>query len=270
MKANSWVEHYYEGLEFFYWEPQHLGRKRAENATMYFADVRKHLRSMEVTLNQLMLQFFSLAPPSFRNRVFEKAMGQQPVSGEFSLSGWQLGDGWPKWSTCQPDFFFTAPSENRTVSIEMKTTTKSNVGQVLKYALLALAAEQKLGQEGMKHSLIFLGPTSFASLWASKDSIKSVGELRIATSQEQVAFIEKRPKEVRELMSRFCEIVSTLEFGFINYAEIAELLTDEYESAKASASEIHGRLLDGMLGELQRRKLVQEKTVTNEVISTAP
>ncbi len=36
--TGGWLDSYYEALEFFYWEPQHLGRKK--HATAEFNTIR--------------------------------------------------------------------------------------------------------------------------------------------------------------------------------------------------------------------------------------
>jgi hypothetical protein len=254
MNAKSWVDHYYESLEFFYWEPQHLNRKRIDGSTKPF-DVYKRLGSIEVTLNQIMVQFFSLSPKSVRNRVFEKALGY-PVPGEFILSGSKLEKGWPKWSTCQPDFFFNSAHGSHTVSIEMKTSAKSDIGQVLKYILLAMAAEQGGGNGEMKHSLIFLGTASFSTLWKPGAGIKSVEEMRSALAREQSSFFDKCPTLIQALKPRFMEIASALEVGFLNYTELANLLNGERRTNAGSSAETYEELLTGLLKELKRRGLV--------------
>ncbi len=70
---SNWLDGYYEALEFFYAEPQHIFLKRdsaAELATLAKVvkkasraeDVKRHLRKMEVILNHNIRQFFLLAP----------------------------------------------------------------------------------------------------------------------------------------------------------------------------------------------------------------
>src|ERR1700682_4034684 len=85
--VSSWVDAYYEALDFFFWEPQHLGRKKHTDAKLKtHYDVQAHLRVMEVTLNHQLKQFFSLAPRSLRNRLFESALGKT-ISGDFVMVG---------------------------------------------------------------------------------------------------------------------------------------------------------------------------------------
>jgi hypothetical protein len=66
-REDSWVESYYDTLSFFYWEPQHIGRKKYVDPRLKSAlEVQNHVRTMEVTLNHQIKQFLCLAPDSFR------------------------------------------------------------------------------------------------------------------------------------------------------------------------------------------------------------
>ena len=82
----DWLDSYYEALEFFYWEPQHLRSKTdASVEAKELAEIAKkstrveqvtsHLREMEVTLNHNIKQFFLLAPDAFLNSLFENLFG---------------------------------------------------------------------------------------------------------------------------------------------------------------------------------------------------
>ncbi len=83
--TSGWLDSYYEALEFFYWEPQHPGRKK--HATAEFntlPKVRKHLRRMEVTLNHNIHQFLALAPRTLRNRFLGLFVGRE-VDNDFAM-----------------------------------------------------------------------------------------------------------------------------------------------------------------------------------------
>ena len=96
----NWIDSYFEGLEFFYFEPQHMRRRRQLNPedqkalelapeSSNFDAVKKHLREMEVILNHNINQFFHLAPDSLRNRLFEAIFGL-PFEGIFRLHGREI------------------------------------------------------------------------------------------------------------------------------------------------------------------------------------
>jgi hypothetical protein len=76
MTEGSWIDGCYDTLDFFFWEPQHLGRQRHENAKLKgLKAVQDNVRTLEVTLNHQIKQFLTLAPSSFRNRLFESVLG---------------------------------------------------------------------------------------------------------------------------------------------------------------------------------------------------
>ncbi|HKD86618.1 MAG TPA: hypothetical protein VKB58_17855, partial [Terriglobales bacterium] len=128
---SNWLDSFYEALEFFYLEPQHIFLKKGSAAELEtlakvvkkatrLEDVKKHLRKMEVTLNHNIRQFFLLAPNALRNEFFEKVFGTD-FHGEFMMPG---GAGIDKefelQNAMQPDFLFV--SELDVVAIEMKVT----------------------------------------------------------------------------------------------------------------------------------------------------
>lgn len=252
-REDSWVESYYDTLSFFYWEPQHIGRKKYVDPRLKSAlEVQNHVRTMEVTLNHQIKQFLCLAPDSFRNRLFRSALGREVV-GHFIMAG---SDACKVCAAVQPDFLFT--TDDSTVSVEMKIGAKSSITQVLKYALLALAVEQKHDGREMEHSLIFLGVDDFSRLWRerfSEDDLRQGLELEKFTFIQGLSGKGKRP---RDQEARFAQIVSSLSIGFINYQHFANLLHEEFPSADGSPGEqVYRKLVDGMIAEMKRRKLAQ-------------
>jgi hypothetical protein len=255
MNEKTWVDHYYDALAFFYWEPQHLSCSRREGVRLSEASVLTHLRSMEATLNQIMNQLFSLAPASLRNIVFEQALGHS-VPGDFILTGRDFLAKRPAWDTCQPDFYFQ--TTDMTVCIEMKVKAHSDLNQVLKYAARALSTEQAHGRT-MHHSLIFLGSGSFASMWKRNTGIHTVDELKSALTQVQNRFSERRLKGDRDLSERFAQIVSSMSITYLSYVDFGSVLQEEHRSANAPSASTHRCLIDGILKELEGRMLIPRR-----------
>jgi len=248
---NSWVRGYYDEVGSFYWEPQHLRPKKYVESTLNtFDSVEAHLRTMEVTLNHRIKQFLRLAPDSLRNRLFRPAFGRE-IPGEFIMEG-SLLDIDKKYqlnSAVQPDFLFT--TDDTTVSLEMKLAAKSSVAQVLKYALLALAVEQQHGKR-MRHLLAFIGVYDFSTLWPK--GIVSQNDLRRALDKDKYSFLDGKAKRFREQESRFFEIVSSMQIGFISYGTFAALLNEEAKLLDGSAAaQVYRKLLRGMVGEMESR-----------------
>lgn len=249
----TWVDSYYEALEFFYWEPQHLGRKKHSNAEFDTAPkVRKHLRKMEVTLNQNLHQFFLLAPDSLRNELFSRLFGST-LRGRLSLEGRNVDEKFKLQNATQPDILFT--SEAQTVALEMKVGSKSSLTQVLKYALLGLAVELQLGSE-KEHFLGFLGAGSFSDQWKERfDSIEGLQQALMEA--DHAPFLEKQPLHFRKHAPRFVQIVKSLSFCFVTYEELAGYLLREspLPSDVSLTAQVYRKLIEGVTGELRLRKL---------------
>jgi len=250
---SGWVDSFYEALEFFYWEPQHLGRKKYDKAEFNSLPlVQKHLRKMEVTLNQNLHQFFLLAPSSLRNKLFGSLFGQ-PLHEPFKLEGRDVDAKFNLQNSTQPDLVFI--SDTNLVSIEMKVGAKSSLTQVLKYALLGLAVEVQQGSV-RNHHLALLGTGSFAAQW--KEPITSMTELRDSLAQADLeSFLKKQPAHLRPYSFRFSEIVSSLSFCFITYEELTDhLMRDAPISSDTSpGAEVYRKLISGLIAELKFRQL---------------
>lgn len=247
----SWVADYYEALDFFFWEPQHLGRRRyAESAFQKHTEVQAHLREMEVTLNHLLKQFFSLAPTSFRNRFAEAALCR-PVTGRFSMAGSDYDKEFHLGGTIQPDLLFT--TADQTISVEMKLKAKSSVTQVLKYLLLSLATETHVKSK-KDHQLIFIGPTKFVDLW--KEKFRDADSLRLALAEKLDGFASKYQRRLTQTLPRFLEISRSIEIAFLTYEELDRLLEFEQRGLDESElAEVYAKLLEGLRTELTRRGL---------------
>ena len=252
----SWLETYYTALEFFYWEPQHLGRKKIPDAKLDSLDkVAKRLRELEVTLTHNLDQFLRLAPNGLRNELFESVFGRSFLR-PFHMHGRHVDDDFDLLAAMQPDFLFESDSD--VVSIEMKIHAKSSVSQVLKYALLGLAVEM-MRQAPRQHSLVMLGRGTFADLW--KEDFRDVAELRNAIAVADLpAFLQGRTARFRPHIARFTQIVQGLQIEWLPYWRLANLLRAAYppDSDASRAAEVYRKLLDGMLNELSNRQLAQE------------
>ena len=252
MEAN-WLDSYYEALEFFYWEPQHIGRKKHVSAEFNTLEkVTKHLRRIEVTLNHNISQFFLLAPAALRNDLF-KELFARPFDHPFIMHGRGVDAEFELVNSMQPDFLFTSDTE--LVSLEMKVGAKSSVSQVLKYALLGLAVEMRVGAP-RHHYLAFLGAGEFANQW--QEQYASVDDLRHDIASTALAsFLHKQPIRFREHQSRFIEIVENLHLAFINYPRFAAFLrgATPLKSDTSPGAAVYRKLISGLLGEFSRRQL---------------
>ncbi len=248
----DWIDSYYEALEFFYWEPQHIGRKKHADGRLRTVDqVQRHLRRMETTLNQLLSQFFLLAPTSLRNRLFERLFDEE-FRRPFVSLGRDVDELFSLQKATQPDLLFV--SDREVVAIEMKIGAKCSVEQVLKYALLALAVEIRTGRT-MAHRLALLGHGDFARQW--QERFTSPAELVRALRDADIdAFLAKTP-QFQEYADRLTDIVTESRFSYFDYADLAGFLRAERPSDhdQTAGAEVYRKLIDGVLAELDRRHL---------------
>jgi hypothetical protein len=249
----SWVDRYYESLEFFYWEPQHLGKRKVVGSRIDSLGVaQKHWRNMEVTLNHIMKYFFSLSPASVICRTLSEGLGRE-IGKDYTISSLRFDKVLTK--SCQPDFLFLANSG--VCSLEMKLDSKTSINQVLKYALMGLAVEQQVGKE-LSHGLVFLGKGKFEEIWPKSSGVICPDSLRSELASKAEAFSDKHLKS-RDNRTRYLLIVAGLDIGFLNYKDFASILSTEREAAHDCATgEMYGGLIDGLMGELKARKLIPE------------
>jgi len=249
----SWLETYYTALEFVYWEPQHLGRKKNPETDLDTLDkVAKRLRHLEVTLNHNIDQFFRLAPSLLRRELFARVFGRT-FSNLFIMHGREVDKTFELVYAMQPDFLFV--SEKEVVSIEMKTGAKSSVSQVLKYALLGLAIELKQ-KVSLQHYLLLLGPGDFSGLWNEK--FKTTADLHDAISNANLpAFLDQQPVRFRSHQEQFAGVVGRLQISWLTYGQLSDFLraASPAETDLTQGAEVYRKLISGLLGELSARNL---------------
>jgi hypothetical protein len=252
---SNWLDSYYEALEFFYWEPQHIGRKKNVVGEFNTIDkVVRHLRKIEVTLNHNISQFLLLAPKSLHRRLYNNLFARN-FNLPFAMHGRGVDDHFELANAMQPDFLFI--SDNEVISIEMKVSAKSSIDQVLKYALLGLAVEIK-SSSPRGHYLGFLGSGEFRDQW--KEKFRTIADLRQVLDTVDVGlFLTKQPIRFRAFEARLREIVNEIEFGFINYEDFAEVLRlgAPVETDNSQGAEVYRNLIHGLLSELTLRELIE-------------
>ena len=163
---------YYDVLAFYFWEPQHLGKKKNPDNKLNNSDkVMDHLSKMEVSLNHILSIFFSLAPKSFFNYFFQQAFNKYQNDSFIEDSDFvgEIGE------AMQPDFFFVGSKQ--IIAVEMKINAISNLEQLMKYLLLNVIYQEKK-KTSLPYKILFLGPGKFEDLW--EESCKNTIELKKA------------------------------------------------------------------------------------------
>ncbi|MBP9852595.1 MAG: hypothetical protein QG629_849 [Patescibacteria group bacterium] len=125
----SWTDEYREIVEFYWWEPQIIGRSEKNYRKFRSADEMWHsVAPKEVALNHILNIFFALFPLE-KLTIFDLTEQHQMLSSK-ELADIQTAMG----NATQPDFFFVSEKEH--VAIELKTATKSSRQQLEKYRKL--------------------------------------------------------------------------------------------------------------------------------------
>lgn len=121
----NWTDEYREMVEFYYWEPQMLGRS-PKNPKMYknADDMWQHLSKKEVPFNHILNIFFALFP--LEKLPLGLSKNARALSSRENEAIYRQQNG-----LTQPDLFVVDDDEH--VGIELKTTSKSSHEQVEKY-----------------------------------------------------------------------------------------------------------------------------------------
>lgn len=164
----NWADEYREIVEFYYWEPQHIGRAKGTKRFNNPDEMYEHINKMEVSLNHILNIFFSLYP-------IHKIDCFDADESHTMLSAWQLELLQREQKTAtQPDMFFQSKTKN--IAIELKTGSKSNLGQIVKY----INFNQTLpGSSEKEFELVFLTPQSEISK-IFKEKYQSEAEIQKA------------------------------------------------------------------------------------------
>ena len=246
----SWNEVYNEIIDFYFWEPQHIGRTKCQDPKYKgLKEVLNHIDQMEVSLNHQLLFFFSLLPSSIAKELFEKSLNNK-FDDNFALDGKMVGEMLSSIKDMtQPDFVFFG--EKNIIYIEMKTDTKSSLEQVFKYSLFHLLIEDKLNKK-LEPNLLFLGKGNFKNLF--REHFDNSLELKNALLEYQPPITTKKGRfNVADFQNRLSELYNNIRIDFINYQQFDNFLSNERSNTKDN--EILSKLIDGMRDEFKRRKL---------------
>lgn len=147
----DWTDEYREIVEFYYWEPQHIGRANGTKRFKGADDMYLHVNNLEVSLNHILNLFSSLydilSLDCFHlNEKFEMISAAR-------LEKYQREQG----NATQPDMFFE--SHNHNIALELKLQSKTSLNQVIKY----INFNQSIQDYEKKFSLYFLAPYASTS-----------------------------------------------------------------------------------------------------------
>lgn len=251
---STWNQEYYDIIDFYFWEPQHIGKIKSEKSRFHGIDeVLENIKKMEVSLNHQMDIFFRLAPESFLHWMIWKVF-QENVEDHYVFHG---NKQWRTYVTekdpTQPDILMSGEKSN--IALELKVRAKSSVEQVVKYLLLHYLNERFDGRRKQFY-LIYLSPKTFSQLWKPPISDLSSLNERI----QKFDFTALRDKTDYLQIDNWGEILDVWQrtrFASITYQDFYDLLVDYRQSLdhQSQYSTTVSKLLDGMIDELLLRGL---------------
>lgn len=248
-----WNTNYYEIIQDYYWEPQHIDRAKREHPK-YGNDkqVLWHIHQMEVSLNHLLALFFSLTPRDFIHRLECSAFGSHSSADFRQVSLFELRATY-RHDPTQPDVFLVAA--DRCLSIEVKIDAKSSLEQVAKYALLHLDFAKRNGIPTDGSRLIYLTPRPVSQTW--KEKFLGVSAMRSALTAFDFAALLAKAKVSSAITAEELRAVAlAMPVAHLSFTDFYRL-TAEYAATIPSdakpATDTVAKLFDGLLHELRFR-----------------
>lgn len=250
----AWTKYYYDILDFYFWEPQHLGKvknKKRKNKT--YTDIFNHIAKMEVSLNHQLALFFSIIPETVLNSLLNE-ITKQNIKEKYIYESYttikiieDLND------FTQPDFIFEG--RNSLLAIEVKLDSTSNLDQFMKYLLLYVLIKKKV-KTIKKFNLIFLAKDGFKNIW--KQNFKDKNELLKEFKKYKIPnHTTKGGIEIRPYKSEIRNVMKDTTISFINFSDFSQLLDkekDKFKNKELGLSWIE--FIEGLQKELINRKLV--------------
>lgn len=244
-----WNEELYEFLEFFYWEPQHIGRAKSDKSKYKdWSEVVDHLERMEVVLNHHFGLFFNLISNEQKRSILS-ALLKTLINDNLAISSANTREFESSINNfTQPDLLFKG--RNSTVYVEMKVGAKSNCEQLFKYLVLHLLHEEMSGVKTEPY-LLFLGTGDLTKFFQEK--VSTIEELKQCFQAYEIpAQSKKGGITLADYQDRVLELLERIHITYANYQDVAVVL--ETERSKVT-TETEQKLFDGMLAELKKRGL---------------
>lgn len=246
-----WTDEYYEIMEFYYWEPQHIGKKKNPQNPKTIEQIHEKLRAKEVPLNHLLNIYLKLLSNGALSSLFSDYLPSQPK--EFILEGRDIVDRYkaiyPDFvNFSQPDVFLSSDSHN--VFIELKVGSKTSMEQYLKYLFLH-CLDERFHRRMKELVIIYSAPKALASItkekFESTDSFKRAVHIGDELSGRDISDYQRRMRELHNqshlVFWSFDEVIHRIETLLL------------HGDAPSHALESYQKLTSGMIREFKRRKV---------------
>lgn len=253
MKPN-WTKYYYDILDFYFWEPQHLGKiKNPKGKHKTYSEVFSHLEKMEVVLNHQLALFFNIIPEEILNSILagiikSKKKGRYIYESDATTKIIEkLND------FTQPDFLFEG--KDSLLAIEVKLDSTSSLDQFMKYLFLYVLIKKKI-KTIKKFHLIFLAKDEFKSIW--KQKFKDKNELLGAFRKYKIPVkTAKGGISIKPYKEEIINAIKEAEIHFINFQNLSHFLDGEKSKLKGNKLELGWvKFIEGLQAELKNRKLI--------------
>jgi hypothetical protein len=242
-----WIEDYYDAMLHYAWAPgdlDHLSNpERERRGRKSPHQTVKRLRKLEVAFNHILAFFFSSAPTSIVVELFKRHVDVVNC-GEVTFRSRQIENE----LVTQPDLVFDG--EDAFLTIEGKTSSKSRIEQLQKYAYLHAVAEKSKG--GRAHGLLFLAPYSRQHLFKEKFEDWDAAKRQAGEGLEKDN--NKKWTVAKIAKSNACDFLlqpSKLYIGFCSFADFGQLVRAFRD--RTNPDSVEHRLYRGLLIELDQR-----------------
>ncbi len=248
---NNWTDIIYDIYDFLYWEPQHIWKIKNENIKINNLDKSiKHIKNMEVSLNQILNLFFYFLPNKIFYDFIWNILNKNIEGKDHTLYLKDIENliDWIEWST-QPDFFFIGKNSN--IFIEMKINAKSSLEQLMKYIFLHIKdCERENKQKEL--NLIFLWKNNFSNLW--KEKFENIDELKAEFKKYEISDkMKKWDVDLLEYKEKIKEFWIEMNIWFLNYIDFSNFCEKQVKENKNDDKLIW--LFEWLIQEFNERKL---------------
>lgn len=246
---SDWAAEYYEIIEFYFWEPQHIGRTPKSKMRLGKPHlIVEHAAKHEVSLNHVMNIFFRLVGDDFKNRWFAQSFKNYQLDRYHLTTRGQTSS----IKATQPDLYFLG--NINAVAMELKITAQTSADQFIKYAVLQHYMRKKTGMNCAPY-LLFMTPSGAEERLVRKH--KSVRSILDSIEDNHIQEVLRKARMEKELTSEIRDILNVTSVHVASYRTFREHINTEISEIEPNQNyaQTYRLLLQGMVDELVYRGL---------------
>lgn len=250
----AWTKYYYDILDFYFWEPQHLGKiKNPKSRYENYTDIFNHLEKMEVSLNHQLALFFNIIPEEILDGLLNSIV-KNKTKEQFTYESDATTKIIEKSKDfTQPDFLFQG--RHSLLAIEVKIDSVSSLDQLMKYIFLSVLIKKKT-KSVKKLNLVYLAKDKFEDIWKQKFENKN----QLLEAFEGYEIPDKTAKgniNIKPYKKAIRREIEEADIHFINFKDFSDFLDKEkkkIKNDKLGAGWV--KFIDGLQEEFKNRKLI--------------